>query len=164
MEGCARTWTWTRDAQLKHRTWARRFAEEEALGTEKGDEHGGPRRSAGIVAPVPERAGGGKRRRRRRQRVDVHEPPPRMCLPCREKAAAIVEREVPCKVHGCTRSTVLDRESHRIYLNEVNTIPGFTSISMYPILWEASGLPLPDLVSRLVQLAVERHAERHGQD
>jgi D-alanine-D-alanine ligase len=35
---------------------------------------------------------------------------------------------------------------------------------MYPILWEASGLALPDLVSRLVELAVERHAERHGQD
>ena len=59
---------------------------------------------------------------------------------------------------------LLDRETHQIYLNEVNTIPGFTSISMYPILWEASGLALPDLVSRLVELAVERHAERHGQD
>jgi D-alanine-D-alanine ligase len=59
---------------------------------------------------------------------------------------------------------LLDRDTHQIYLNEVNTIPGFTSISMYPILWEASGLALPDLVSRLVELAVERHAERHGQD
>jgi hypothetical protein len=98
VEGCARTWTWARDAQLKHRTWARRFAEEEA---------------SGMAPPerAPERAPGGKRRRRRKQRVDVHEPPPRMCLPCRDKAAAIIEREVPCKVHGCTRSTVLDRES-----------------------------------------------------
>lgn len=103
VEGCARTWTWSRDAQLKHRTWARRFAEEEALGIERSDDHGGSR--------SPERAPGGKRRRRRKQRVDVHEPPPRMCLPCRDKAAAIVEREVPCKVHGCTRTTVLDRES-----------------------------------------------------
>ncbi|HYI16997.1 MAG TPA: D-alanine--D-alanine ligase A, partial [Thermomicrobiales bacterium] len=59
---------------------------------------------------------------------------------------------------------LLDRETNHIYLNEVNTIPGFTSISMYPILWEASGLKVPDLVSRLVELAVERHAERHGQD
>jgi D-alanine-D-alanine ligase len=59
---------------------------------------------------------------------------------------------------------LLDRDTHQIYLNEVNTIPGFTSISMYPILWEASGLALPDLVARLVELAVERHAERHGQD
>ncbi len=59
---------------------------------------------------------------------------------------------------------LLDRETQQMYLNEVNTIPGFTAISMYPILWEASGVPLPELVSRLIQLAVERHAERHGQD
>jgi D-alanine-D-alanine ligase len=58
----------------------------------------------------------------------------------------------------------LDRASGRVLLNEVNTIPGFTAISMYPILWQASGVPLPELVTRLVQLAVERHAERHGQD
>jgi D-alanine-D-alanine ligase len=49
----------------------------------------------------------------------------------------------------------------RLYLNEVNTIPGFTSISMYPRLWEASGLAYPDLVDRLIELAIERHeAER----
>jgi D-alanine-D-alanine ligase len=49
----------------------------------------------------------------------------------------------------------------RLLLNEVNTIPGFTSISMYPKLWEASGVPYPDLVDRLVELAIERHeAER----
>jgi D-alanine-D-alanine ligase len=43
----------------------------------------------------------------------------------------------------------------------VNTIPGFTSISMYPRLWEASGLTYPDLVDRLIELAIERHeAER----
>ena len=49
----------------------------------------------------------------------------------------------------------------RLWVNEVNTIPGFTSISMYPKLWEASGLPYPDLVRRLLDLATERHeAER----
>jgi D-alanine-D-alanine ligase len=49
----------------------------------------------------------------------------------------------------------------RLWLNEVNTIPGFTSISMYPKLWEASGLPYAELVERLLDLAVERHeAER----
>ena len=49
----------------------------------------------------------------------------------------------------------------RLYMNEVNTIPGFTSISMYPRLWEASGLAYPDLVDRLIELAIERHeAER----
>jgi D-alanine-D-alanine ligase len=49
----------------------------------------------------------------------------------------------------------------RLVLNEVNTIPGFTTISMYPKLWEASGLPYPRLIDRLIELAVERHeAER----
>ncbi len=48
----------------------------------------------------------------------------------------------------------------RIYLNEVNTLPGFTSISMYPKLWEASGLPLPKLIDRLIELAQERRAEK----
>jgi D-alanine-D-alanine ligase len=47
-----------------------------------------------------------------------------------------------------------------IYLNELNTMPGFTRISMYPKLWEASGLAYPDLVHRLLELAIERYAER----
>jgi D-alanine-D-alanine ligase len=55
---------------------------------------------------------------------------------------------------------LLDRASGEISLNEVNTIPGFTSISMYPLLWEASGIPLAELVDRLVDLALERHAAR----
>lgn len=44
------------------------------------------------------------------------------------------------------------------YLNEINTIPGFTSISMYPRLWEASGLPYPELITKLIELAFKRHA------
>jgi D-alanine-D-alanine ligase len=56
----------------------------------------------------------------------------------------------------------LERATGRVLLNEINTIPGFTAISMYPKLWEASGLPLPELVARLVALSIERHAERHG--
>src|SRR5208282_2032450 len=52
------------------------------------------------------------------------------------------------------------RDLKRIYVNEVNTIPGFTSISMYPKLWEASGLPLPKLIERLIELALEEHRER----
>ena len=48
----------------------------------------------------------------------------------------------------------------KIYLNEVNTMPGFTSISMYPKLWEASGIGYSELLDRLIQLALERHAER----
>ena len=48
-----------------------------------------------------------------------------------------------------------------IVLNEINTMPGFTSISMYPKLWEASGVPYKELINRLIALAVERHAEKH---
>ncbi len=54
----------------------------------------------------------------------------------------------------------LERETGRLLVNEINTIPGFTSISMYPKLWEASGLPYPDLLARLVALGIERHAAR----
>ncbi|MBX5444614.1 MAG: D-alanine--D-alanine ligase [Sphaerobacter sp.] len=54
----------------------------------------------------------------------------------------------------------LERNTGTIYINEINTIPGFTQISMYPILWEASGLPFRELVTRLIELALERHAER----
>jgi D-alanine-D-alanine ligase len=54
----------------------------------------------------------------------------------------------------------LERASGRLLLNEINTIPGFTAISMYPKLWEASGLPYPDLLARLVALGMERHAAR----
>jgi len=49
-----------------------------------------------------------------------------------------------------------------VWINEINTIPGFTSISMYPKLWEASGLAYPALVQRLLDLAVERHAAEHA--
>lgn len=54
----------------------------------------------------------------------------------------------------------LERPSGTIYLNEVNTIPGFTSISMYGKMWEASGLPYGELLGRLIQLAIERHERR----
>ena len=54
---------------------------------------------------------------------------------------------------------LLDRDSNELYLNELNTIPGFTTISMYPKLWEASGLPYPKLVDRLIDLALERKAD-----
>lgn len=54
----------------------------------------------------------------------------------------------------------VERNTDRVFINEINTLPGFTSISMYPMLWEASGIPNGELVERLVQLALERHAER----
>jgi D-alanine-D-alanine ligase len=54
----------------------------------------------------------------------------------------------------------LEKETGQVYINEVNTMPGFTSISMYPKLWEASGLPYAQLMDRLIELALERHADR----
>jgi D-alanine-D-alanine ligase len=48
----------------------------------------------------------------------------------------------------------------KLYLNEINTIPGFTEISMYPRLWEASGLSFPALVDRLIELGFERHERK----
>ena len=89
IEGCKRTWLWTRDAQLKHRTWLRRSGEE-------GE---------------PEGKGRGRGRRRKQRRASVHEPPPRMCEPCRARLAKLTEREGPCKVHGCTRQAKIDRDT-----------------------------------------------------
>jgi D-alanine-D-alanine ligase len=56
----------------------------------------------------------------------------------------------------------LDRDTQAFYVNEVNTIPGFTAISMYPKLWEASGIPVKELVTRLIDLAIERRAARRA--
>lgn len=50
------------------------------------------------------------------------------------------------------------------FINEINTVPGFTNISMYPRLWELSGLPLPRLVDRLIEIAAERHRDRRRLD
>jgi D-alanine-D-alanine ligase len=54
----------------------------------------------------------------------------------------------------------LERHTGTLYVNELNTIPGFTTISMYPKMWEASGLPYRELISRLIDLALQRHAQR----
>ncbi len=54
---------------------------------------------------------------------------------------------------------LIDGETLEIYLSEVNTMPGFTTVSMYPKLWEASGIPYPELIDKLIELAMERHAE-----
>ena len=60
---------------------------------------------------------------------------------------------------GLARVDFFYREPDEVILNEINTIPGFTAISMYPKLWEASGLSYADLVDRLVDLAIERHVK-----
>ena len=56
---------------------------------------------------------------------------------------------------------LLQRRTGKIYVNELNTIPGFTAISMYPKLWEASGLPYPALLDRLIELALARHRQKN---
>jgi len=57
---------------------------------------------------------------------------------------------------------LLESATGKFYINEPNTIPGFTSISMYPKMWEAAGLPYAELISRLIDLALERHREREA--
>ena len=54
----------------------------------------------------------------------------------------------------------LEHGTGTLYVNEINTIPGFTKISMYAKLWEASGIPYRELISRLIDLALQRHARR----
>ena len=68
-------------------------------------------------------------------------------------------RAVECE--GLARvDFLLETASNRLFINEINTLPGFTSISMYPKMWEHSGLPMPKLVDRLIELALERHAAK----
>ena len=55
---------------------------------------------------------------------------------------------------------LMEPKSRKIYLNEINTMPGFTAISMYPKLWAASGVSYSDLIGRLIQLGLERHEEK----
>jgi D-alanine-D-alanine ligase len=55
---------------------------------------------------------------------------------------------------------LMDPRTGRMYVNEINTIPGFTSISMYPKLWAATGIPYSELIDRLIQLGLERHADK----
>jgi D-alanine-D-alanine ligase len=61
---------------------------------------------------------------------------------------------------GLARVDMFVTPDGAIVINEINTLPGFTSISMYPRLWEASGLPYGKLIERLITLALERHDDR----
>ncbi|OGV90569.1 D-alanine--D-alanine ligase A [Microgenomates group bacterium RIFCSPLOWO2_01_FULL_46_13] len=94
------------------------------------------------------------------------------------KSQAIIPAKLPKKLAGAIRKTALlafkllncsglarvdflvNAKTNQYYLSELNTMPGFTSISMYPKLWEATGLPHPKLLDRLIELALERHQER----
>jgi D-alanine-D-alanine ligase len=76
-----------------------------------------------------------------------------------QRLAIEVFRAVDCA--GMARvDFLMDGASGTLYVNEINTIPGFTTISMYSKMWAASGLPYPELLDRLIALARERHAEK----
>lgn len=76
-----------------------------------------------------------------------------------QQVAIAAFRAVDCS--GLSRvDFLMDPKSRKIYLNEINTMPGFTSISMYPKLWAASGVSYPDLIERLIQLGLDRHADK----
>ncbi len=82
-----------------------------------------------------------------------------------EKTAELRRMAVACyqavECEGMARvDFLLERTTGRLYINEINTIPGFTSISMYPKMWEQSGLAYPKLIDRLIELARERHAAK----
>jgi D-alanine-D-alanine ligase len=77
------------------------------------------------------------------------------------RLAVACYRAVECE--GMARvDFLLEKATGRIYINEINTIPGFTSISMFPRMWAADGLPYPRLIDRLIQLALERHEARRA--
>ena len=72
-----------------------------------------------------------------------------------QRMAVTAFRAIDCT--GMARVDFFLVDDEQVIVNEINTIPGFTSVSMYPRMWEASGLSYPELVDRLVQLALERH-------
>ncbi len=76
-----------------------------------------------------------------------------------QRLAVECYRAVECE--GMARvDFLLESATGKLYINEINTIPGFTSISMYPKMWEYSGLAMPKLIDRLIELAMERHAAK----
>ncbi|HLG96255.1 MAG TPA: D-alanine--D-alanine ligase family protein [Bryobacteraceae bacterium] len=83
-----------------------------------------------------------------------------------EKTAELQRLAVECyravECEGMARvDFLLETATDRLYINEINTIPGFTSISMYPKMWEYSGLAMPKLIERLIDLAIERHEAKN---
>jgi D-alanine-D-alanine ligase len=81
----------------------------------------------------------------------------------REVRRLAIEAFIAVDCAGLARvDFLLARESGQIFLNEVNTLPGFTTISMYSKLWEATGVSYPALLDKLIALAVERHAAKQG--
>ena len=76
-----------------------------------------------------------------------------------QKLAIAAFQAVDCK--GLARvDFLMDPKSRKIYVNEINTMPGFTAISMYPKMWAASGVSYPELIDRLIKLGLERHEDK----
>ena len=61
---------------------------------------------------------------------------------------------------GLVRADFFVTVNNEIFINEVNTMPGFTPVSMYPLLWQQTGVSYPELINRLIALAIERHDEK----
>jgi D-alanine-D-alanine ligase len=91
-----------------------------------------------------------------------------LVIPAKLSKAQVVKfQELAVRAFKCIDGTgmarcdfFLEKRTNKIFVNELNTIPGFTAISMYPKLWEASGLPYPKLIDRLIELAFELHREK----
>ena len=78
-----------------------------------------------------------------------------------QRLAIAAYRAVECE--GMARvDFLMENSSGKLYINEINTIPGFTSISMYPKMWEAAGVPFGELLDQLIELAMERHRSRQA--
>src|SRR5256885_10139764 len=73
-----------------------------------------------------------------------------------------VDSFVASECEGMARVDFFVRDGGEVLVNELNTIPGFTATSVYAKLFEASGIPYPELLDRLVELALERHERRRG--
>ncbi|MFQ5675346.1 MAG: D-alanine--D-alanine ligase A, partial [bacterium] len=73
----------------------------------------------------------------------------------RVQELAIESFKVLC-CEGMARVDMFLTKDNKVFLNEINTIPGFTRISMYPKLWEVSGIPYPELIDKLIELAIAR--------
>jgi D-alanine-D-alanine ligase len=77
--------------------------------------------------------------------------------------ATAIRGFLACNSEGMARvDFLLNRKTNELFLNEINTIPGFTQISMYPKLWEASGMSYAQLLDELIQLAIERHRRKNN--
>ena len=94
---------------------------------------------------------------------EVRVPAPLSAAETEQVRRLAVEAFLAIECSGMARvDFLLDGKSGRLVVNEINTIPGFTKISMYPKLWEASGVSYPQVLDRLIELTFERHAGKQN--